>query len=177
MYKIWKKRNWISSFASSENGEFSLKMHAWGGDVSPYIYIYIYGNRCNFPIRGPKRTWSSSSSSDDEKGQTSGPSKLDGFNRRLIIVWIFHRAIFLSNNVQREIQRSLLSSVGAWIPSQRSTLFSIFSIEIVGIVVLDKMKRNERANEIDRQSRYFESRIKEWKFRSFEYGGYAYLKI
>ena len=161
-----------TSFAPSENGEFSLKMHAWGGDVSPYIY----GDRCNFPIRGPKRTWSSSSD-DDEKGQTSGPSKLDGFNHRLIIVWIFHRAIFLSNNVQREIQRSLLSSVGAWIPSQRSTLFSIFSIEIVGIVVLGKMKRNERANEIDRQSRYSESRTKEWKFRSFEYGGYAYLKI
>lgn len=83
----------------------------------------------NFPIRGPKRTSSPPPPPPPPMwrrgGQTSGPSKLDGFNRRLIIVWIFHRAIFLLNNVQREIQRSLLSSIRAY-PRIPSTIYSFF---------------------------------------------------
>lgn len=96
-------------------------------------------------------------------GQTSGPSKLDGFNR-LIIVWIFHRAIFLLNNVQREIQRSLLSSVRAS-PVNDLLFFRSFPSKLWGSTSWVKSKEtNERT-----KSRYCESRTEDWKFRSLEY--------
>lgn len=104
-------------------------------------------------------------------GQTSGPSKLDGFNR-LIIVWIFHRAIFLLNNVQREIQRSLLSSVRAS-PVNDLLFFRSFPSKLWGSTSWVKSKEtNERT-----KSRYCESRTEDWKFRSVEYVGYVYFFI
>lgn len=135
----------------------------------------------NFPIRGPKRTSSPPPSPPPPMwrrgGQTSGPSKLDGFNRRLIIVWIFHRAIFLLNNVQREIQRSLLSSIRAYprIPSTIYSFFQTFWSKLRGSSPW--MKRNE-TNEgtklfaIDNLD--IASRDKDWNFRSLEYENLIY---
>lgn len=104
-YEIWKKKKKekIRSFffVPSETGNFSLKMHAWGGERGIAADVQFPNLR---PEANPVIL----------RGQTSGPSKLDGFNRRLIIAWIFHRAIFLLNNIQREIQRSLLSSIRAY---------------------------------------------------------------
>lgn len=132
MYEIWKKKKKIRSFffVPSETGNFSLKMHAWGGERSVAADV----QPVQFPNLRPEANLVIL------RGQTSGPSKLDGFNRRLIIAWIFHRAIFLLNNIQREIQRSLLSSIRAY-----ATLFKLL-IEIAGIVlvVLDETKQNER---------------------------------
>lgn len=87
----------------------------------------IYGDCAQFPNSRPEANLESSSSSSSSNVTTrrADVSKLDGFNRRLIIVWIFHRAIFLLNNVQREIQRSLLSSIRAY-PRIPSTIYSFF---------------------------------------------------
>lgn len=162
----YEKKKKIRSFffVPSETGNFSLKMHAWGGERSVAADV----QPVQFPNLRPEANLVIL------RGQTSGPSKLDGFNRRLIIAWIFHRAIFLLNNIQREIQRSLLSSIRAY---ARIHSFQTFDRNCGDRPRLLGWNETKRANEIVRDRCFIAIKIEifdlcysrrfESKFRRF----------